>query len=177
MSERETCPTQFPVGVPEWLIRVFSQRRDLIVDLFMGSGATAIAAMKTDRHWIGFERDSGYARKLGNLAHVVVNIARRRIKEAREAPGPCPRPVTDAGLRSVRPVSTQLPIAWGQPADRSGPMAARSQGVLAILRQGELDAVHLSGSEAAGMGAGEDAMLGRVETAIRMLQDAGHAAR
>jgi len=43
---------------------------------------------------------------------------------------------------------------------------------LAILRQWELDAVRLSASESEGMGGGEEAMLGRVESALRMLQAA-----
>ncbi len=48
---------------------------------------------------------------------------------------------------------------------------------LAILRQWELDALRLSASESEGMGGGEEAMLGRVEAAIRMLQDAAPAPR
>jgi hypothetical protein len=46
------------------------------------------------------------------------------------------------------------------------PQLSRKQ-KLAILRQWEQDALHLSASESEGMGGGEESMLGRVESAIQ----------
>lgn len=53
-------PTQKPVKLIEALIKVHSNKGDVILDPFMGSGATAIAALNTSRQFIGFEVDSHY---------------------------------------------------------------------------------------------------------------------
>lgn len=66
-------PAQFPVSVPEYLIRMLSPKGGLILDPFIGSGTTAVAALGTGRHFMGFETNGGY-----------VNIARKRIKLFRE---------------------------------------------------------------------------------------------
>lgn len=53
-------PTQKPVELIEWLIKSYSNEGDTILDNCMGSGTTAIAAMRTGRNFIGFETDEGY---------------------------------------------------------------------------------------------------------------------
>ena len=53
-------PTQKPVDLIEWLIKTYSNEGDLILDNCMGSGTTAIAALNTGRHFIGFETDEKY---------------------------------------------------------------------------------------------------------------------
>jgi len=53
-------PTQKPVDLIEWLIKTYSNEGDLILDNCMGSGTTAIAALNTGRHFIGFETDENY---------------------------------------------------------------------------------------------------------------------
>lgn len=50
-------PTQKPVPVIEQLITEFTQPGDRILDPFMGSGTTAVAAIQNDRDYIGFELD------------------------------------------------------------------------------------------------------------------------
>lgn len=49
----------FPVKMPQDIISCFPDA-NIILDPFMGSGTTAIAAMNTDRQFIGFELDKGY---------------------------------------------------------------------------------------------------------------------
>ncbi len=53
-------PTQKPVRLIEKLITIHSNPGDLVIDPFMGSGTTAIAALKTNRHFSGFEINDDY---------------------------------------------------------------------------------------------------------------------
>ena len=55
-----TC--QKPTQILERLIRVSSNEGGIVLDPFMGSGSTAVAAMHMGRHYIGFERDPDYYR-------------------------------------------------------------------------------------------------------------------
>ena len=45
----------FPVLLPQWFINLLSKKDDIILDPFMGSGTTAIAAISSDRRYIGIE--------------------------------------------------------------------------------------------------------------------------
>lgn len=45
----------FPETLPTWFIRLFTQEGDVVLDPFMGSGTTAIACIKNNRHFIGIE--------------------------------------------------------------------------------------------------------------------------
>ena len=56
-------PTQKPVLLCEWLIKSFTNQGGVILDNCMGSGTTAIAAINTDRKYIGFELDIDYFTK------------------------------------------------------------------------------------------------------------------
>lgn len=53
-------PTQKPVALFEYLVRTYSQERDVVLDTCMGSGTTAIACLRTNRRFIGMESDAGY---------------------------------------------------------------------------------------------------------------------
>lgn len=54
-------PAPFPVELPRRFIEFYTYRDDLVLDPFMGSGTTAVAAVHTGRHWVGYETDPGYA--------------------------------------------------------------------------------------------------------------------
>lgn len=56
-------PTQKPVELLRYLIRTYSNPGDLILDNCMGSGTTAVAAIKEKRRFIGFELDENYYEK------------------------------------------------------------------------------------------------------------------
>ena len=47
----------FPILLPEWFIKAGSKKGDVILDPFMGSGTTAIAALLNNRNVIGYEID------------------------------------------------------------------------------------------------------------------------
>lgn len=53
-------PTQKPVELCNWFIIKFSKQNDIILDLFLGSGSTLIAAEKSDRICYGMEIDPHY---------------------------------------------------------------------------------------------------------------------
>jgi DNA modification methylase len=63
-------PAPFPVELPYRLIQLYTFEEEVILDPFMGSGQTAIAAIKTHRHYIGYETNQEY-----------IELAQRRIKD------------------------------------------------------------------------------------------------
>ena len=70
-NSHEKCdhPTQKPVDLIAYLIRTYSNPGDTILDNTIGSGTTAVAALREKRHFIGFELNRDY-----------YDIALRRIK-------------------------------------------------------------------------------------------------
>jgi len=60
-SEGKTIhKTQKPVALFEYLIHTYTKEDDIILDNCMGSGTTAIAAINTNRNYIGFELNKEY---------------------------------------------------------------------------------------------------------------------
>lgn len=57
---RTRHPTEKPVELLKYLILTYSNEEDLILDNCIGSGSTAIASIKTNRNFIGFEIDKGF---------------------------------------------------------------------------------------------------------------------
>ncbi|HDI72821.1 MAG TPA: site-specific DNA-methyltransferase [Candidatus Altiarchaeales archaeon] len=63
-------PAPFPVELPYRLIQLYTFEGEIVLDPFMGSGQAAIAAIKTRRHYVGYEINEEY-----------VKLAERRIRE------------------------------------------------------------------------------------------------
>ncbi len=63
-------PAPFPVELPYRCIQLYTFEGEVILDPFMGSGQTAIAALKAKRFYVGYETNETY-----------VNLAKKRIKE------------------------------------------------------------------------------------------------
>ena len=63
-------PTQKPVALLEYLIRTYTNDGDTVLDNCMGSGSTGVAAVNTNRKFIGIELDRRY-----------FEIAEKRLKE------------------------------------------------------------------------------------------------
>jgi DNA modification methylase len=55
------------------LIHMYSFKDEIVLDPFMGSGQTAIASLKSSRHFVGYETEQNY-----------VDLAKRRIQKERE---------------------------------------------------------------------------------------------
>jgi len=52
----------FPIELPSWFIKLFTQKGDVVLDPFLGAGTTAIAAYLLDRSYIGIEASPSYAK-------------------------------------------------------------------------------------------------------------------
>ena len=66
-------PTQKPVALIEYLIKTYTNEGETILDNCMGSGTTAVAAIRTKRNFIGFELQKEY-----------FDIANKRIKDEQQ---------------------------------------------------------------------------------------------
>jgi len=60
-ARRVGHPAPFPTELPRRLIELYTFAGDLILDPFLGSGSTAIAAVQSGRHYVGYETDAAYA--------------------------------------------------------------------------------------------------------------------
>src|SRR5882724_5777021 len=59
-ARRVGHPAPFPVELPEQLIRLYTFRNDLVLDPFVGSGSTLVAAAQLGRRYIGYDLDAEY---------------------------------------------------------------------------------------------------------------------
>jgi site-specific DNA-methyltransferase (adenine-specific) len=80
-ASRVGHPAPFPVELPERLIHLYTYRQDLILDPFMGSGTTAIAAVRTERHYAGYDTDPEYVAK----AKTRIDREKTRLARLRES--------------------------------------------------------------------------------------------
>jgi len=62
-------PAPFPEELPYRLIQLYSFTNDIVLDPFIGSGTTGVAALKTDRFYIGYDTNEGY-----------IKLAKKRIE-------------------------------------------------------------------------------------------------
>jgi DNA modification methylase len=94
-------PAPFPVELPRRCIDLYTYEGDLVLDPFMGSGSTAVAAVRTGRHFVGFDTDPAYV----EAARARVVAERARLTDDR------------AGSRLVRPSlpAVTVPPAVGDP--------------------------------------------------------------
>ncbi|HEY2428960.1 MAG TPA: site-specific DNA-methyltransferase [Acidimicrobiales bacterium] len=53
-------PAPFPIELPARLIDLYTYRGDLVLDPFLGSGTTAVAAVRAERHYVGYDLDGSY---------------------------------------------------------------------------------------------------------------------
>lgn len=61
-AKRVGHPAPFPVALAERVIRLYSYVGDVILDPFMGSGTTCVAARKLSRHYVGYDISEDYCK-------------------------------------------------------------------------------------------------------------------
>lgn len=74
-ASRVGHPAPFPVELPLRFINLYTYVGDLVLDPFMGSGSTAVAAVKSERSWIGYDTNPEYC-----------GITRKRVTEVELLP-------------------------------------------------------------------------------------------
>ena len=89
--EKTAHPCQFPVAIPRRLIRALTNKNGLVLDPFMGSGTTGVAALIEGRRFVGSEIQKSY-----------FDISVERIKDASDG---------KAKIREDRPVTEPNPNA------------------------------------------------------------------
>ncbi len=85
-AQRVGHPAPFPVELPEQLIRLYTFKGDLILDPFMGSGSSLVAAARLGRRYIGYDLDASY-----------LEIARQRVAAELAEMHTAETPTTEAG--------------------------------------------------------------------------------
>jgi site-specific DNA-methyltransferase (adenine-specific) len=95
-ATRVNHPAPFPVALPELLIKLYTYKDDLVLDPFLGSGSTVVAAARTGRRGAGYDMEPTY-----------VEIARERVRVevVQRTPDPEGDDVVDAAssVPSTRP--------------------------------------------------------------------------
>ena len=84
VNNKKKHSAAFPDTLPEWFIKLFTDPGDLVLDPFIGSGTTAVTAIKLKRHYIGIEKQKKYwnlAKKNTKLAKAVPEI-KKQIRNA-----------------------------------------------------------------------------------------------
>lgn len=89
--EKTDHPCQFPVAIPQRLIKALTNKNGLVLDPFMGSGTTGVAALIEGRRFVGSEIQKSY-----------FDISVERIKDASDG---------KAKIREDRPVTEPNPNA------------------------------------------------------------------
>jgi site-specific DNA-methyltransferase (adenine-specific) len=90
-ARRVGHPAPFPVELPEQLIRLYTYADDLVLDPFMGSGSTLVAAARLGRRYVGYDLDPAY-----------VDMARQRvIAEGNPTTADIPTEISDLAARKL----------------------------------------------------------------------------
>ena len=101
-ARRVGHPAPFPVELPRRLIDLYTYRDDIVVDPFVGSGTTMVAAARSGRIGVGFDTDRSY-----------VELAQRRLDDELARVGQLDRVATDlehASPEEQRELMATLPF-------------------------------------------------------------------
>jgi len=94
-ARRVGHPAPFPVELPAQLIELYTFVDDLVLDPFMGSGSTLVAASRLERRFIGYDLDPAF-----------VELAQRRVQDEGS-----PRSQTDDGASAMSKAEQLLEAA------------------------------------------------------------------
>jgi site-specific DNA-methyltransferase (adenine-specific) len=123
-ARRVGHPAPFPVELPEALIRLYTFKDDLVLDPFMGSGSTLVAAALLDRRYVGYDLDPAY-----------VNTARERVSDAlaiaASRPAEAERLANDG--RAAQVVAEAVLVEAGFTIDRRNVRVSKTSVVLSFV--------------------------------------------
>jgi site-specific DNA-methyltransferase (adenine-specific) len=71
-AKRVGHPAPFPLALAERVVKLYSYKNDVVLDPFMGSGTTCLAAKKLGRHYVGLDISDEYCR-----------LAQKRLKQVK----------------------------------------------------------------------------------------------
>lgn len=72
-SKGNKHPAPFSINLPKWFIKALTDKNDVVLDPFMGSGTTAIACIELERQWIGFELNPVYIKMANDRICLIKN--------------------------------------------------------------------------------------------------------
>ncbi|MGO8918653.1 MAG: DNA-methyltransferase [Stellaceae bacterium] len=104
--EKTEHPCQFPVALVQRLVKALTRRGDLVIDPYLGSGSSAIAALMEDREFMGCDVEPRYLR-----------IARDRIKKLQRGLLKC-RPDQPIFVPGPGLSVAKVPNQWRQDLER-----------------------------------------------------------
>ena len=90
-------PAPFPVALVERCLHLFTYEGDVVLDPFMGSGTTAVAAKKTGRRFVGYDTDRAY-----------VKAAKERVKSMAPADLPDRRTMKDLARTALEEAGWEI---------------------------------------------------------------------
>lgn len=70
----------FPIQLPAWFIKLFTKEEDLVLDPFVGSGTTAVAAKELGRFYTGIDIDPQYVKLAATRANQARQLTLEEIK-------------------------------------------------------------------------------------------------
>jgi DNA modification methylase len=115
IATRVNHPAPFPIDLPLRLIELYTYVGDVILDPFMGSGSTAVAAIRSERHFVGYDTEQPYvdqAVRRVELEGERLRILRRDHPRPMRHATPQPEDQTEPSLtRAVRTGASAKEIA------------------------------------------------------------------
>nr|WP_314627719.1 site-specific DNA-methyltransferase [uncultured Janthinobacterium sp.] len=122
--ERADHPTQKPLEIIERMVKASCPPGGVVLDLFMGSGTTALAAKRCGRDFVGFELNPDYCaiieQRLTALAQELAEPAAPKA-EKKKAPAKRRTAVTAAAPKAAKAASKKPPAAKKPPAVKKTP--------------------------------------------------------
>lgn len=98
-SQNRSHSAAFPIGLPEYFIKLFTRTGGVVLDPFLGSGTTAMAAVQLGRHYVGMELDAQYCRVARQaIASTARSGSDLRLEQRAEEIAPRPKRRLEDGL-------------------------------------------------------------------------------
>lgn len=110
-AKRVGHPAPFPVELPERLIHLYTYEGDLVLDPFMGSGTTLVAAARTNRRFVGYDLDPAFVALARARVEGVLERRLLRVDDAPVSPAPASPPAPPSDKRATEVAADQLEAA------------------------------------------------------------------